>query len=743
MSSMLAFLLAALLAALAGPGVIVVDDAGAPVAAAQVTFTAPGGPPDVEATDRDGVAVPRARFRVTQATIEAPGFERATVQLSGGEPVRVVLRRAPQVIGAVRVATGSQQSLHRLPVPASALDAAAIRSSPATTSDALLRALPGFDRDRSNSAFTNYGQLRVSFSGAGNDRGVVLADGLPAQDAFGGQVDWSALPPGNLARAELLRGAGSALYGSGAVGGVLALETLGPPSSARAPANGFLAVGGGGLGASDAALFARAPLGAKLAASLWSSTTSAAYYDFPAGFRSRADQVARSQSDVTQLRVRTLGGASSFELSGLFSTDAQAEGRPNYDFGRTLEQLALSYAHAGARATATVQAYARETTVINLADQFPTAPGVLRYVQHVPTSEDGVFASWLAAGEHLDLEARADVRAVHGISDQRGGDGSLQSLGSGAQSLVGAALQARLHGARFEALLGARYDDVAFKDGVLVNVSRGVATTTEATARTDAAVSPRAAVRYDLSPNVALRASSGGGFRAPFLNELVRGFQIGSVVMAPNPALVPERSRGDGIGLDVANAGSRLAFDLTKTRVNDAIAFVTLSPVLQQRRNVAQTATDGAALTYTALLGPCARLRASGQTQYARVTAGPPAIVGKRIAYVPDREATVGIDAQGGLARYGIDASFLGAAFADDLNTQPLGSALLIGARVTAPLANGATLTFSAENLTNRLYLSSQDRLGPPASVMLRLTLPFGAARPTAAATPRCAAMSS
>ncbi|HEX3464321.1 MAG TPA: TonB-dependent receptor [Candidatus Elarobacter sp.] len=736
---MLAFIVAAIIAAAGGvPGVIVVDDAGAPVAAAQVTFSAPNAPPDVETTDRDGVAVPRAGFAATQAIVDAPGFERAIVRIAGSERARVVLQRAPQVIGAVRVATGSQQSLHRLPVPASVLDATAIASSPATTSDALLRALPGFDRDRSNSAFTNYGQLRVSFSGAGNDRGVVLADGLPAQDAFGGQVDWSALPSGNVARAELLRGAGSALYGSGAVGGVLQLDTRGPAAAPRAPADGSIALGGGGLGASDASLFYRAPLGAKLAASLWSSTTREAYYDFPVGFRSKVDQIARSQSDATELRVRTVGGASAFELSGLFSTDAQAQGRENYDFGRTLRQLAVSYSHAGARAATTVQEYARESTVINVADQFPTAPGVLRYVQHVPSWENGVFASWLAPGEHLDLEARGDVRAVHGISDQRGGDGTLQSLGSGAQSLAGVALQARVHASRFEALLGARYDDVAFKDGVLVNVSKGVATTTDATARTDAAVSPRAAVRYDLSPNVALRASSGGGFRAPFLNELVRGFQIGSVVMAPNPALVPERSRGDGIGIDVASRTSRLAFDLTKTRVNDAIAFVTLSPVLQQRRNVAHTATDGAAVTYATLLGPCTRLRASGQTQYARVTDGPAAIVGKRLAYVPDREATVGIDAQGGLARYGVDASFLGAAFADDTNTQPLGSALLIGARVTAPLANGATLTFSAENLTNRLYLSSQDRLGPPASVMLRLAIPLGA-RTTV--VPTCSAL--
>jgi outer membrane receptor protein involved in Fe transport len=731
----LALVLAVILAAAGSPAVVVVDENGAPIARAVVIFSAPGAAAtDLHITGPDGGTSPRFRFSVTLAEIIADGFEPVTVQLHAGSNRVVLHRTGAAVIGSVRVATGSQQSLHRLPVPASVLDAAAIESSPAATSDALLRALPGFDRDRSNSAFTNYGQLRVSFGGAGNDRGVVLADGLPAQDAFGGQVDWSALPPGNLTRAELLRGAGSALYGSGAVGGVLALETRAPPALPGARPGGRIELGGG-LGGSDASLFYRAPLGPKLAASLWTSTAQAAYFDLPESFRSRVDQIACSQSDATQLRVRTVGGPSAFEASALFSTDAQAQGRPNYSFGRTLQQGALSYSRAGDRTTTTVQAYARATTVLNVADQFPNAPGVLRYVQHVPTWENGVFAAWLAPGAHLDVEARGDLRAVHGISDQRGGDGTLQSLGSGAQTLEGFALQLRLHGPRFEALAGARYDDVAFKDGVLVSVARGAATVTKAPARADAAVSPRVALRYDLSPQLALRASSGGGFRAPFLNELVRGFQIGAVVMAPNPALIPERSRSDALGVDFANRTSRLSFDVAGTRVNDAIAFVTLSPALQQRRNVAHTRTDGAAATYVTLLAPCTRLRLSGQTQYARVTGGSPATIGKRLAYVPDREASAAIDTQGGDARYGIEANFIGAAFADDLNTQPLGSALLIGARASVPVGS-ATLTLAAENLTNRQYLSSQDRLGPPASVSLRLAFPIGA--PGANAPPHC-----
>jgi outer membrane receptor protein involved in Fe transport len=724
----LAIVLAAIVAALE-PSLILVDDDGFPIAQAGVRFFAADGSVDAEQAGRDGEASPRQGFTAVEAAIDAPGFDTVRVKLNGAR-TRIVLRRAPAVIGSVRVATGSQASLHRLPVAASVLDTQALRDSPAATTDALLRDLPGFDRTRSNSAFTNYGQLRVSFNGAGNDRGVVLVDGLPAQDAFGGQVDWAAYPPENIVRAELLRGAGSALYGSGAVGGVLGLQTRGPAGTARVPAEGVASVAGGGLSRSDGSLFYRTPLGEKLAASLWTSTTNASYSISPDNQRTSVDRPARSQSDATQLRVRTVGGTSSFEGSFLFSTDAQAQGRPNYDFGRTLAQEALRWDRTGERTETSLVAYNRETKVLNIADQFPTKPGELRYIQHVPTWESGFYAGWTARSPNFILDLRADARSVHGISDQRGGDGTLQSLGSGSQLLEGFAVQTTFRNGRFEALAGARYDRVNFSAGQLIDrAANGVTTIVRAPGRSDAAVSPRVALRYDLSPAVTLRTSSGAGFRAPYLNELVRGFQIGAVRMAPNPDLIPERARTDGAGIDVLGRGSRLAFDVTRTVVNDAIAFVTISPTLQRRSNVARTRTDGALATYTAMIGRCTRARLSGQTQYARVTDGPPAIIGKRLAYVPDRAAIAAIDAQAGPVRYGVDAAFVGTAYADDLNTQPLPRVLLIGARVTAPFADGGSLTLSVENLTNRQYLSSIDRLGPPAAVTLRASFPLGARR--------------
>jgi outer membrane cobalamin receptor len=718
-----------------------VDAEGRPVAGATVTFSAAGGARDVERSDAHGMVAARAGFEPVSAGIAADGFAPAVLDLSNAAPrvaPRVVLSRALPVIGTVRVATGSQSSLHQLPVAASVLDRSAIANAPAASSDNLLSQLPGVDRIRSNSAFTNYGQLRASFTGAGTDRGYVSVDGVPAQDAFGGQVDWLAYPVDNITRAELLRGAGSALYGSGAVGGALALSTRGPQDSS-APFDGELSGFAGGYSQAGGSGFVRASLAPKLAASLWTSTTAETYDDLPPGYQTPIDQPAHAQSDATQFRLRYGSDRSNLNFLGLYATDAQQEGRPNYSFGRTLQQYGLQYAFTGEHAYATFNAYQRDATITNIDDLAPATPGALRYIQHVPTFENGLAANLTLSGGPSEFQARAELRSVHGVSNQYGPSGALQNLGSGSQQLAGFALQETVRSGRLEALAGARYDNVAFSDGVLVaSKTGGGYTVTNAPARDDAAISPRAALRYDLSPNVALRVSSGAGFRAPYLNELVRGYFIGSTQYAPNLALVPERSYTNGAGLDVlGGTRAHVALDFFETKVSDGIDFQTISPTLQRRANVDHTQTDGATLTYTQSVGPCTRLRASATNQYARIVQGPPGTPGKRLQLVPNQVATLGVDFAGRSIQYSADATYSGQIYYDDLNTEPLGAALLFDARATVPLSSGASWSVAWQNITHQYYLTSIDRVGPPSAFSVRFTLPLGQ-RPAESASNLC-----
>jgi outer membrane cobalamin receptor len=627
------------------------------------------------------------------------------------------------VIGTVRVATGSLESIHQLPVPASMLDQQAIMSLPAVTGDQMLGYLPGFDRDRSNSMFTNYGQLRVSFAGLGNDRGLVIVDGIPAQDGFGGQVDWAQFPAADLVRAELLRGPGSALYGGGAIGGVLSLQTFGPTSALSGPAQGTLSFSGGTHAFAQNYVQTTAPLGGKLSGSFTAFSQQLQYDDLAPGYQTAHDNEAQSQSNMASLRLRYAADSQTvFEYGYLGAWDYQQEGRPNYDFWRDMLQNALRIAHTTKQSTLTASYYVRDGFVTNRADQYPSAPGTLLYTQYVPTHESGMVVNWIVGDEHSTFAVLGNAKFVGGVSDQYNGAGIFTVSGSGVQDSSGLAVQETLRGDRYELVGGVRADAIDLVDAA---TQKGTVVTTIAP-RVDRALSPRVAARYDLTKKLAFRASAGGDFRAPYLNELVRGYQIGAVSYLPNSSLVPERSSSLVGGLDWNNANSELSADFTHAYVNDAIDFRTISATVQMRSNFSHTQTDGSTVVYVRRLGSCSRLTLWGTQQYSRILVGTAGEVGKQLPYVPKAAASAEYDAPIGAVQAGASVNYSGMTWADDLNQQPLGSAVTAGVHVIVPLQDGARLTLNADNVTDARYLSSIDRYAPPQVISLAVSAPIG-----------------
>lgn len=622
-----------------------------------------------------------------------------------------------QSIGTVTVVSGSAQSIHRAPQPVSVLDSQALRTSTAPSLDAALRALPGFDRSRSDAPFTNYGQLRLSFSGAGQDRGALFVDGIPAQDGFGGQVDWNLYPTLGLSRAELLRGPGSALYGSGAIGGVLSLITAQP----AAVVNGMVTSSYGGVDHGSGSFVTTAPLGPSWSSAFTLSTQRLGFNVLPPAQFSPADRTAISTSDVAHARVRHTTARTTLDLDALAGTDAQQDGRPNYGMTRNVNQAAATYT-IGTNATLALTAFAREAHVYNVADQFPTAHGRLLYNQYVPSSDAGVRARWDRPSGDGTWTLLAERRFVTGANTQLSAVGAVQSNVAGTQDSNGFAFQRTWEG-RFGGILGARYDEI----------TTGAFGTKHANA-----LSPRLDLRWSASPAVALRGSYGTGLRAPYLNELIRSYRIGTIQYQNNPNLVPERSRSAQFGIDVASRDAHLALDYTGTIVHDALGFRTISPTVFQRSNIGETATNAYTADYRRG-GPCADVRVFGAVQHDRIVAGSPAQIGKRLAYIPDEAAAIDVERTVRNLTGALELSYSGPTFADDLQLQPIGTAFLVGGRLDLHGPGGTTLSLAVDNLADRVYLTSIDRLGPPSSVTLRLLVPLGS-RGKAPALPVCVA---
>ena len=126
--------------------------------------------------------------------------------------------------------TGQEQQLGLDPAPASALiTQEEIQRRPAMVPGRSAAAASTFSLfRRSEQPVRASHQSKASRCGHRTERRqphLVLLDGVPFDDPFGGWVYWTALPMESAERIEVVNGASSSLYGSYAMGGVLNVVT--------------------------------------------------------------------------------------------------------------------------------------------------------------------------------------------------------------------------------------------------------------------------------------------------------------------------------------------------------------------------------------------------------------------------------------------------------------------------------------------------------------------------------------
>ena len=110
------------------------------------------------------------------------------------------------------------------------LDRTALDQSPALRLDDVLREqIPGFSLfRRSSSRVANPTTQGVSLRNIGPNgagRTLVLLDGVPQNDPFGGWVYWSRLPTSSIENVRIVEGGGAGLFGSAALGGTIELRS--------------------------------------------------------------------------------------------------------------------------------------------------------------------------------------------------------------------------------------------------------------------------------------------------------------------------------------------------------------------------------------------------------------------------------------------------------------------------------------------------------------------------------------
>lgn len=126
----------------------------------------------------------------------------------------------------ISIATGNQQPLRRAPAVATVITATEIAAMGATDLDEVLETVPGIHVSRSTNLYSPLYVIRGIYSQF-NPQTLMLQNGVPMTTLFVGNRGngWGGLPLENIARIEIIRGPGSALYGADAYSGVINVIT--------------------------------------------------------------------------------------------------------------------------------------------------------------------------------------------------------------------------------------------------------------------------------------------------------------------------------------------------------------------------------------------------------------------------------------------------------------------------------------------------------------------------------------
>src|SRR5579864_8598039 len=180
----------------------------------------------------------------TSGTLEITrvGFNSVRQSWNAGSTASVSLEIVMQLASSNEEVTVSaartEVRLSETPGSTILLSSTDVTATPALRVDDVLRQVPGFSLfRRSDSRTANASNQGVSLRGLGGtaaSRALVLEDGLPLVDAFGGWVYWDRVPRSSLASVEVFRGGASNLYGSDALGGVVQFITRQPERPAFA-----------------------------------------------------------------------------------------------------------------------------------------------------------------------------------------------------------------------------------------------------------------------------------------------------------------------------------------------------------------------------------------------------------------------------------------------------------------------------------------------------------------------------
>jgi outer membrane cobalamin receptor len=727
----------------------VTDKRGDAVGAARVVAVADNqtrGETNADGAGQFTLALPPGDYELR---VSADGFSDFRRRVSLNSPqatVNVTLEPAAVAETVTVTPARAELRLSAAPASVSVFDAKDVSNAAAQTFDDLLRQAPGFSIfRRSSSVVANPTTQGVSLRGAGASgasRTLVLSDGLPLNDAFGGWVYWDRVPRAAVDRIELVRGGSSDLYGSDALSGVINVISR-PPTQRVINAEAAY----GNRDTADTTFFAGDKWKGFSASVAGEAFRTDGYFLIAPEIRGTADDLAASKHRALTLRLQNDWNATtSVFLRGLLFD----EDRRNGTKAQTNDTASESLATGGRFRTAEGSDW-NLTLFANQQRYHQTFSAVaagrnseaLNRLQFVPSRDVGASLNWsrVSFEKHL-LVAGFDVRGVRGVSDETAianNRATTLSSAGGRQLRSGFFIQDLFSiSSRWQLSVNARYDN--WRDSSAASVSRnlttGAITPRFFPARSQDAFSPRLSLIFRPTEQFSLRASAYRAFRAPTLNELYRGFRVGDTLTNANANLVAERLTGGETGM-TWTPNNRVNARITGywTEIINPISNFTLSvtPALitRERRNLGRTRSRGVEAETDFSVSNYWRISAGYLFADAIIRRAPQDVTleGLWIPQVPRHQFTLQtVYSNPRYVTAALQFRASGKQFDDDQNRLPLGGFAVFDVTVARPLARYVEAFVAVQNLFDERYAVARtplESLGMPRMVRGGVRLRF------------------
>lgn len=498
-------------------------------------------------------------------------------------------------------ATGFESKVEDVPVKVEVISREEIERSQLQTIDEIIKRLPGVGMKRSFTAECGPGRELTLGGVPEQKRTLVLVDGIPVNDGFSGAVNWSLIPKNSVERVELVHGPMSALYGSGAMGGVINIITKEPThgglnaievsagsddtystfleSSKRNGKHGYYF--SGRFYDTDGYMKVKNPQPYHEKNERQDWNVMGKYFYFPDNLSKLTLSSYAVEENYSRGRIYTDQRNRQFGVQGSYETELARGNELSlslyYNYNNRLVEV------SGPRPAYNSLEHTEENDVHRIGETFK----LVMPLDEVNTLTWGVDASYTFFDKNNDY--KLTLRDAYAEGEQ-----VLVSVFAQNEAVLDYGEHVFMPTAGLRADYGKSFDGVMYDSGLSVDRSYDD--------ESWSALNPKVGLVYHYKNSTTVRTGIGTSFAAPTLSELYNVFDRGPFVINGNPELDPERSISYTLGLEQrVSEDMNFQIDGFYTRGKDFISTrIVSAPFISYYDNISEVEIRGVntSLTY-------------------------------------------------------------------------------------------------------------------------------------------------